>query len=160
MSVLINLYSLDDAEKIISTKKRYQRILMISALLVLVLIILLACFMQNYVGMFVSIVLASGYLWFLYTYYFYHRNNLNERYHMLAKIEQFTCEEVVGKITDYDDNIITINTLEAHTITINHKRIVYLELNHQSTIKERINMEMKLKIVDNFIVGYEEIGNE
>lgn len=157
---MIDLYSIDDAEKIISKKKVYQRFLIISAILVLVSIILLASFMQNYFGMFASIILASGYLWFLYTYWFYLRNNLNERYHMLAKIEQFSYEEVVGKISNYDKNIITINTLEAHTITINSKRTVYLEINLQSIFTERINKEMKFKIIDNFIVGYEEIRNE
>ena len=106
--------------------------------------------------MIVDILISCVYLFSLYTYLFYFRKKYNEEYHFLAKIEHFEHESIIGMITLINEDILTIKDLEVYSIYIN-ERTVYIEI---SKIPNDFynQQEIKLDIVDNFIVGYEVIN--
>ena len=66
--------------------------------------------------MVIDIILTYVYLFCLYTYVFYFRKRFNEKYHFLAKIEQFEHDYITGNIDVINEDILTIKDFEVYSI--------------------------------------------
>lgn len=150
---MIDLYNIDDAFLILNKKKRFVFLLIISFIVLLCLIVGITWLSDSYFIMIVDIILATIYLWFLYTYLFYFRKVYNEEYHFLAKVEQYEHEELNGVVSYLDENITTIKNMEVYTLKVNG-RIVYLECSKMPS-NIYIDTNVKFIVMDNFVIGYE-----
>ena len=150
---MIDLYNIDDAFLILNKKKRFISILVISFVITLCIIVGITWLSDSYVIMVVDIILATIYLWFLYTYLFYFRKVYNEEYHFLAKVEQYEHEELIGVVSYLDENITTIKNMEVYTLKVNG-RIVYFECSKMPSNID-IDTNVKFIVMDNFVIGYE-----
>lgn len=152
---MINLYDIDDGLKILEKKKKIVLYFILSGAFLAALMIVITVLSHSYLIMFLDIILSTVYLWILYTYIFYFRKTYNERYHFLAKVEQYEHEIINGVIGEIEEQITTIKNLETYLISI-AGRIVYIECNKKSE-SFKIGTPMKVEVVDNFVVGYEVI---
>ena len=84
---------------------------------------------------------------------FYFRKKYNDKYHFLAKIEQYEHEYVKGRICTINEDILTIKDFEVYSILIND-RTLYIESDLIPEVFYDGNL-IELDVVDNFIVGYE-----
>ena len=151
------LYNIDDAFVILNKKKKIVNLLTFFAFVVLGVIILLTSLSVSYFIMFVDVLLATAYLWCLFTYYFYLRKVYNESYHFLAKVEQYEHEIIEGNIAYIEKEVNTIKGMEVYTLKVNH-RIIYIEQNKYPT-EFCDGTFIKVEVVDNFVIGYEVLEN-
>lgn len=147
------LYNIDDGIKILNVKRKINIYLSIIGIIVLFIVCLITFISSNYFVMVIDIILTYVYLFCLYTYVFYFRKRFNEKYHFLAKIEQFEHDYITGNIDVINEDILTIKDFEVYSISINN-RTLYIEINKIPNCFYEGNL-IKLDIVDNFIVGYE-----
>ncbi len=147
------LYNIDDGIKILNVKRKINIYLSIIGIIVLFIVCLITFISSNYFVMVIDIILTYVYLFCLYTYVFYFRKRFNEKYHFLAKIEQFEHDYITGNIDVINEDILTIKDFEVYSISINN-RTLYIEIDKIPNCFYEGNL-IKLDIVDNFIVGYE-----
>ena len=117
--------------------------------------IVITALSHSYFIMFLDIIFSTVYLWILYTYVFYFRKLYNERYHFLAKVEQYEHEIISGVIDEIEEHITTIKNIESYLLRI-AGRIVYIECDKKTEFF-KIGSTMNVEVVDNFVVGYEVI---
>lgn len=147
------LYNIDDGIKILNVKRKINIYLSIIGIIVLFIVCLITFISSYYFVMVIDIILTYVYLFCLYTYVFYFRKRFNEKYHFLAKIEQFEHDYITGNIDVINEDILTIKDFEVYSISINN-RTLYIEIDKIPNCFYEGNL-IKLDIVDNFIVGYE-----
>lgn len=147
------LYNIDDGIKILNVKRKINIYLSIIGIIVLFIVCLITFISSNYFVMVIDIILTYVYLFCLYTYVFYFKKRFNEKYHFLAKIEQFEHDYITGNIDVINEDILTIKDFEVYSISINN-RTLYIEIDKIPNCFYEVNL-IKLDIVDNFIVGYE-----
>jgi len=147
------LYNIDDGIKILNVKRKINIYLSIIGIIVLFIVCLITFISSNYFVMVIDIILTYVYLSCLYTYVFYFRKRFNEKYHFLAKIEQFEHDYITGNIDVINEDILTIKDFEVYSISINN-RTLYIEIDKIPNCFYEGNL-IKIDIVDNFIVGYE-----
>ena len=149
-----NLYNIDDANLILQKKKKYQIITIICSIFAVALVVLLTILSTKTIIMIVDIVVVSIWLSYLYTYFFFIVKELNNRYHLLATIEQYDHLIVDSKIESISQNTYTINDLLVYEINLENSKVIYIE-------KEKIANELskdsniRFELVDNLVVGYE-----
>lgn len=150
---MINLYNIEDGFKILNLKKKINKYIIVSGLIIFGIISLITFLSDSYVVMIIDILLTSLYLFCLYTYMFYFRKQFNEKYHFLAKIQHFEHDFIVGNINLINEDVLTIKDFDVYSISIND-RTLYIEIDKINDVFYEGNL-IKLDIVDNFVVGYE-----
>lgn len=155
-----NFYNIEDALSIPKIKAKYRLVLILLGVLTLSIIIFLTILSLDTIVMIIDIILSTAYFSFLYTYLTFIRKEYNEKYHFYAKIEQFDHEYFEGEIVVLEEDVITVDSIEVNTIKVGSRTLFIENKVLQKHPDICLGNNIKVDIVDKFIVGYEVILNE
>ena len=100
-------------------------------------------------------VLWAGYAFWALTYALYIRKRWNQRYHFLAKVEQFEARLLEGEIATIEEKTITTENMRLREVRLGND-VLFVEQDKADLF--RVGAKYRLKAVDGVIIGYEEIA--
>lgn len=100
-------------------------------------------------------VVWAAYAFWVLTYVLYIRKRWNQRYHFLAKVEQFEPRFVEGEIVSISERAITNENMRLCEVRFADD-VLFVESDKADYF--RVDMKCRVKAVDGVIIGYEEIA--
>lgn len=153
-----NLYNIEEGFKIENIKKKHTISLILCGVFSFLIVFFITYFSPKTFVMILDILIVGSYFSYIFIYHSFIKKNLNAKYHLLAKIQHFDHEIIEGKITFIDNKLKTIDNFEVITLSVNNARTVFIEFDKLND-DLRSNNNLKISIVDNFLIGYEVIEN-
>lgn len=157
---MAELYDLSSSNDILKSKKKWKIFLTILGIIVFTIVFCLSLFFNSKLVMIINTVLSFLYVSLLFSYVKLVNKSFNEQYHMLAKIQHYDHETIIGKINFIDEQLTTINTFETYHIKV-EQRSFYVD-NTKLDVFDKLKLNMKIKaiIVDNMLIAYEVINDD
>ena len=150
------LYDVKEINQILQTKKKFIILMIVFGVVTIIVDTLSFIFINNYLAVAINILITSLCLGYVYTYFSFFRKELNEKYHFLAKIDNYDHQLLQTKIIRITKENYTISEMIAYQVELENNQVIYIEKSKYDD-KIEINKDIKLETVDNFIVGYEVI---
>lgn len=154
-----SLYDVDKEAASIQRKKRTHLILLISlACATLTADVLLLTLIPKAWSYVLGALLTTAYFWYLFTYFYMVRRELNASYHLLAEVQQFEHREVGGTILSLGEPM-TYKKIVCREISLSEGESLYGEAKRVPSSLQK-GQRCRFEVVDGFIVAYEEETHE